>query len=548
MKLFRYLLLINIIYVNILYSSNIKELHLTTNEINYLKNKKELKICVDPSWMPFDGIIDGKHTGLAADYMSIISKKINTPIRLVITKSWDESLVKAINRECDLIPIISDTNKRREYLNLTQPFLNVSIVVVTKNKNLYIDNIGQIIDKKIAIVKDYSIGIYLKEQYPNIKIIEVKSIADGLKKVDSGEMFAYIDNVASVNYEIRKDYDGILYISGRLDRKIKYQTGVRNDDKILYTIINKAISSIESSQRQDIFNRWATPTIETKIDYSLVWYILFIAILVIGIIFYRQKMILKYNKKLKLEIEDALKKAKQKDAILQNQSRLAQMGEMISMIAHQWRQPLSAISATSGSLTLKAKLDRLDNNTAVELGEKISGYAQHLSSTIDDFRNFFKPNKEIIDTTYKELIQSVLTIIENSIHSKNIELKQELQSEAVLSSHPNELKQVILNFMKNAEDILLEKEIKHPVIIIETQDNILRVKDNAGGVPSDIIEKIFDPYFSTKTQKDGTGLGLYMSKIIIEEHCGGELRVYNDEVGAVFEMKLPLESTEELTL
>ncbi len=540
MKQFRYLLLINIISSNILFGSYIKELHLTHNEINYLKNKKELKICVDPSWMPFEGIIDGKYTGLGSDYMNIISKKINTPIQLVITKSWDKSLVKARNRECDLIPIISDTNKRREYLNLTQAFLNVSIVLVTKNKNLYIDNIEQIIDKKIAIVKDYSIGIYLKEDYPNIKIIEVKSIADGLKKVDNGEVFAYIDNVASVNYELQKDYGGILYISGRLDRKIKYQTGVRNDDQILYTIINKTISSIGSSQRKDIFNRWATPTIETKIDYKLVWYILFIALLLVGIIFYRQKMILKYNKKLKLEIEDALKKVKQKDKAMLEQSRLAQMGEMMSMIAHQWRQPLTAISATSGNLTLKAKLDMLDNETVVELGEKISEYSQHLSGTINDFRDFFKPNKDLLDITYKELVKSVLSIIEDSLETKNIELKQDLKSEAVLSSYPNELKQVILNLLKNAEDILLEKEIEHPTIIIETEDNILRVRDNAGGVPKDIIEKVFDPYFSTKTQKDGTGLGLYMSKTIIEEHCAGELRVYNDELGAVFEIKLPL--------
>jgi len=229
-----------------------------------------------------------------------------------------------------------------------------------------------------------------------------------------------------------------------------------------------------------------------------------------------------------------------KNRQLLEQSRLAQMGEMISMIAHQWRQPLTAISATSINLILKAKLDKLDNDTAIELGEKISDYSQHLSSTIDDFRDFFKSNKNILDTTYKKLIDSVLSIIESSVINKNIKLKQKLQSEAILSTYPNEIKQVILNLIKNAEDILLEKEIKDPTITIETQDNILRVKDNAGGVPPDIIEKIFNPYFSTKTKKDGTGLGLYMSKTIVEEHCSGSLRVYNDEFGAVFEITLPI--------
>ena len=235
-----------------------------------------------------------------------------------------------------------------------------------------------------------------------------------------------------------------------------------------------------------------------------------------------------------------LHQLRKQEKLLLQQNRLAQMGEMISMIAHQWRQPLTAISATSSNLTLKAKLDMLDNDTAVELSEKISNYSQHLSATIDDFREFFKSNKETVEITYEELIKSVLNIIESSIATKDIKIELKLHSDTILSTHPNEIKQVLLNLLKNAEDILLEKEIQSPTISIETQDNIVRVKDNAGGVPQDIIEKVFDPYFSTKTQKDGTGLGLYMSKTIIEENCGGEISVYNDEDGAVFEIKLPM--------
>ena len=246
------------------------------------------------------------------------------------------------------------------------------------------------------------------------------------------------------------------------------------------------------------------------------------------------------NKTLEYKIDKEVEENRKKDKTMLQQSRLAQMGEMISMIAHQWRQPLTAISATSSNLTFKAKLDTLDNDTAVELGEKISDYAQHLSSTIDDFRSFFQTNKEKREITYKELIKSVLSIIEISVQNKDIKLKQNLQSEVTFTTYPNELKQVILNLIKNAEDILLEKEIENPTITIETQDNILKIKDNAGGVPDDIIDKVFNPYFSTKTKKDGTGLGLYMSKTIIEEHCGGKLSVSNDECGAVFEIKLKI--------
>ncbi len=258
---------------------------------------------------------------------------------------------------------------------------------------------------------------------------------------------------------------------------------------------------------------------------------------------YRKKMeneLISLNQNLEEKIRSEVEKNREKDKAMLQQSRLAQMGEMISMIAHQWRQPLAAISATSVNLIMKAQLDKLDNDSAIELGEKISEYSQHLSSTIDDFRDFFKQGKEKKETTFNQLVEDVFKIVEVSIKNKNIELVTQLDSQDVFNTYPNELKQVLLNLMKNAEEVLLEKKIKNPTITIQTQGNILKVSDNAGGVPDDIIGKVFDPYFSTKTSKNGTGLGLYMSKIIIEEHCGGELSVENSDEGAVFSVKLPL--------
>ena len=252
----------------------------------------------------------------------------------------------------------------------------------------------------------------------------------------------------------------------------------------------------------------------------------------------QSKEIMTFNDTLQEKVKQELEKNRQKDQQIIQQSRLAQMGEMMSMIAHQWRQPLTAMSSTSAIISLKANLNKLDNGLAIELSDRISNYAQHLSATIDDFRDFFKPNKEQKDTTYTELIRSVLNIIEISIANKNITLIQKLNSDMVFNTYPNELKQVILNLMKNAEDILLEKEIENPIITIETKENILTISDNGGGVGEDIIDKVFDPYFSTKLEKEGTGLGLYMSKMIIEEHCGGALNVVNDEDGAVFTIQL----------
>jgi len=258
-----------------------------------------------------------------------------------------------------------------------------------------------------------------------------------------------------------------------------------------------------------------------------------------------QNELKKLNHELEYRIENELKKSRKKDQQIIQQSRLAQMGEMISMIAHQWRQPLAAISSSSGAISLKARLNKLDKEKAIELSSKISNYSQHLSSTIDDFREFFKPNKQKTQTSYNEIIKSVLNIVEAAIENKNIKIYQELSCDYRFESYPNELKQVVLNLIKNSEDILIDKEIQNGYIKIstyETDDNIiLEVSDNGGGIKNDIIDNIFDPYFSTKTQKDGTGLGLYMSKTIIEDHCKGKLTVYNNQDGAVFSIILKKE-------
>ena len=255
----------------------------------------------------------------------------------------------------------------------------------------------------------------------------------------------------------------------------------------------------------------------------------------------QSQKIRKFNKTLQIKIEEEVEKNRKKDQQLIQQSRLAQMGEMISMIAHQWRQPLSAINSAAIAINFKAQLNKLDAQELIEMSDKISSFSQHLSATIDDFRDFFKPNKEKKQVTYNEIIESVLNIVETSLKNCNITVIKEMHSEIVFNTYANELKQVILNLIQNAQDILLEREISNPTIVIKTEENSLSVSDNGGGVPSEIIEKIFDPYFSTKTEKNGRGLGLYMSKMIIQEHCGGELRVENIGDGAQFTIQLPQE-------
>ncbi|MDD3342105.1 MAG: PAS domain S-box protein [Sulfurospirillaceae bacterium] len=250
------------------------------------------------------------------------------------------------------------------------------------------------------------------------------------------------------------------------------------------------------------------------------------------------------NESLALEVQLQLEKLREKDKQLQYQSRLAQMGETLSMIAHQWRQPLAAISATTSFLLAKLMLEQVQTEEFKEEIERIELYAAHLSHTIDDFKNFFKAVKQKENTTLETIIHKTLAIVSPILTNRNITIKTELQCHETLCTFENELGQALLNILKNAEDALVEKSIAEPVIIIRTYTKdayaCLEVEDNAGGIDTGVICKIFEPYFSTKLHKDGYGIGLCMSKTIVEEHCGGKLYANNTCHGANFTLKIPL--------
>ncbi len=245
-----------------------------------------------------------------------------------------------------------------------------------------------------------------------------------------------------------------------------------------------------------------------------------------------------FNADLEERVKKEVAKNLEKDIQLMHQARLAQMGEVIGMIAHQWRQPLQIISSAATDMEFKIRLGTIEAETCRKNTEIINRQAEHLAVTMDDFRDFFTVTKEKEETSLEEVVNTALTIVNDFTKSNNVTIQTELNSSEKFSSYPNELKQVLLNLLKNAEDALSEKGVAEPRITIRTHSSAeelyFEVCDNAGGIPEEIIEKIFHAYFSTKPQNKGSGLGLYMSKMIIEDHCGGRFSVRNENGGACF--------------
>ncbi len=547
-------------------------IYLTNKEKQYLENKKVIKMCIDPDWMPFEKIENHKHVGLASDYIKIVSKSIDTPIKLIETKNWNESIKKAKNRECDIFSMVPIIEERKKYMDFTSPYLDIPMVIATKIDNQFIDNITQILDKKIGIVKNYSIAKILKKRYPNINIVEVKSIDDGLEKVESGNIFAFIDNLATINYAIQKNFIGTVKVSGRLNDRLKYSIASRNDEPILHTILEKAILSIDIDTKEVIFHKWINPSKQEEIvNYELVWKILIVSFVIALFFIYRQYILAKTNnnlhkiinektKNLKIlneSLEIKIKEEVEKNLDIQKRlfksEKLASMGEMIGNIAHQWRQPLSVISTASSGMQMQKEFDTLTDELFNESCEAINNNAQYLSKTIDDFKNFIKGDRTKRKFNLSEDIDSFLNLINGSVKSNNINIILDLDDSITIDGYENELLQCLINLFNNAKDALQENnDDNNRLLFISTSKNnnniIILIKDNANGIPEKILSKIFEPYFTTKHQSQGTGLGLHMTYNLIVDGMNGTIEVinekysYNDQsyTGAKFTIMLPL--------
>jgi PAS domain S-box-containing protein len=256
----------------------------------------------------------------------------------------------------------------------------------------------------------------------------------------------------------------------------------------------------------------------------------------------RQQQLEELNASLEERVRSALGELRRKDHILVSQNRLAAMGEMVSNIAHQWRQPLNNIGLLVQNLEMDHAAGELDTSAMRAYVAKCMNIIGHMSQTIDDFRNFFKPDTERQEFTVCQAVNRAAAIIRANLESQHISLTVKDENGGSICGYAGEYSQALLNIINNAKDVLVERRIEGRRIEVQCgsldERSVVTVRDNGGGISSEILTKIFDPYFTTKHQAQGTGIGLYMSKIIIEQHMGGRLTAYNVDGGAEFRIEV----------
>jgi len=249
-----------------------------------------------------------------------------------------------------------------------------------------------------------------------------------------------------------------------------------------------------------------------------------------------------FKNQLEIEVENRVAELREKDLLMIRQSRQAAMGEMIGNIAHQWRQPLNTIAVIVQDLIDAWDFGEINREYLTEKIDKSMSVISHMSNTIDDFRDFFLPdNQPMVFDLDKQIIKTI-NILKDMYANQGIKIVSRLEP-CKLTSYAREFSQVLINILNNSKDALKERKILKPQInvtlSIQGDHALIEVQDNAGGIPVEIMDKIFDPYFTTKRDANGTGVGLYMSKTIVEKHMNGEITAENAEEGALFRLSFP---------
>ena len=269
---------------------------LTDEEKLHLAQKKEITMCIDPDWMPFEKIENGKHIGMTAEHFKIFSKKIGTPIVMVPTKTWSESIEYAKQRKCDIFSLAMPTPDRLKYMNFTKSYLSTPMVITTQITELFIDDPKSVMDNPLGITKGYAYIEILKTKYPKIKLVEFETLDDGLEAVRRGKVFGYIDNLITSGYAIQKNYIGELKVAGKFEDNWNLGIGVRNDEPILLSIFEKAISSIKNEEYRKIINKWISIQYESGFDYDLFLKISAVMLFLTSFLVYRHYDLNKYTK------------------------------------------------------------------------------------------------------------------------------------------------------------------------------------------------------------------------------------------------------------
>jgi len=633
------------------------KIDLSQEEKSYLQ-ENSVTYAGDPDWLPFEAFdTSGNYIGIIADHITMIENRLNIKFEKVITKSWLDTLELSKIKKVDVISGDAADAVLNQNYNPIDTYIKNPLVIITDKDHEYILDLHDIKDKKIAFITGAGYSADIVKKYPDIEFLECETSQSGLLGVKTGKYDAFIGSLYMVEYTVVSMGIEDIKISGQTDIVMNLTLFVNKNKPLLYSILNKAMKTISENRQHEIISKWRKNKVKRIIDYTLLWQLLtvFLILFLIGLfvvlilrrsnkklnlllnstidaigIFkdgklieandvflelygynsfnemknkhvsdfvhkdhhsflkeqlndsqkpYEMNLIKKdgtvfpalirgtniddhtrissaidlselkdtekkleeLNQSLECRVKEEVEKNRKQQELMMQKNRLAQMGEMLNSIAHQWRQPLNNINSDVAVISSVLAKDTIDQKRLQSQIEKIENNTQYMSDTIEDFSNFFRPNKQKKAFMLCAAVKSALKLL--APRSKNIDIKLMHNKEVKLYSFKEEYHQVIMIILNNTIDNFESKRTQDPkidiVIAEDKHTTYLSICDNGGGIDEEKIDRIYDPYFTTKFADEGVGLGLYIAKMLIEDSMQGKLEAANKNEGVCFEISIP---------
>jgi signal transduction histidine kinase/ABC-type nitrate/sulfonate/bicarbonate transport system substrate-binding protein len=524
-----------------------KEVLFTKKEKEFLQKKQDIRLCVN-SIMPFMEVDKkGNLKGIVNDLFTEFKKELDLDINIIKTESILKSLDGISNNMCDILPLVSSTNANKNNISFTDSFIQLPYALATRLDISFINSLNQLDNKTILYLDDNTFESKIKRNYPKLNFVPISSIEEAMDKIVNYEAFGLFATLEELNYHFPKEYIHSIKIGGRFDEKLSFSIGVKQDERLLLNIFNKLIHRLDKNEIDKTLNKYLTIKYQNEIDYKLMFQVIGVFLMVFLIMLYfmikqnkLKKEIVILNKKLKSDIRKEVLKSRKKDKALYRQTRLASLGEMIGNIAHQWRQPLNRINLSASGIKFLLNEENIQNPEVNKRIKSIEKNINYMSNTIDDFRNFFHPSKVVNNFDIQETVLKAFRLLDKRTCSLKINIPK---NEGIkITGYKNEFLQVVLVILNNALDNFAKNSVARKQIKVRiSKDDIsttLEIEDNSGGINPEIIDKIFDPYFTTKFKEEGSGVGLYMAKMIIEKSMSGKLKVDSNKDKTIFFIEL----------
>ncbi|MGL5256283.1 MAG: transporter substrate-binding domain-containing protein [Proteocatella sp.] len=558
-------------------------IELTPEEKSWLKEHPVVTIGFDPAYAPFEFYEDGEYQGMSVDYIKWIESQLNIDIQFVEFDSWSSLLQAAYDKKIDMTGAAVKTEDRLPHLLFTDYFYSNSDVILVRNDSKDITE-KDLINLKTAVIKDYSVEFYLKKKYPNIDIVTVDNITEGLRMLSFGDVEAFVTDFSQAAYYIYKiGYQNLYAIESSkitLDGDLRF--GIRNDYPILVEIMNKVLRSMPTDVKLEIYKKWVGLTLKPSLSntkwYGLLVTVFLLSSIVVAFVFISYLLKKEVNSKteelqlINQTLEEKVKaRTNELEQVIddlhrtQNQviqsEKMAFLGKLVAGVAHEINTPLGVILTSSSYLEsineeFFAALEKnsINKESLLKYLEKVDDSAhliqmnsERVSMLVQAFKELAIEHKNDVPITFnlRAYCDMAISSVKNQYETKHIIFDNDIDDAIIITHYANSillvLTQLILNAVQHAFENIEDGTVSIGCEFLDFSVIQLYVCDNGSGIKEDIKSQLFDPFFTTSPDIEHMGLGLHIVYNIVNRQLNGSIDILDvPSGGSVFEMKIPL--------